>query len=123
MSSNSHLFGLELTGPKELWERMKIYVHLYLYNEEGELLELAQFERITTPPKGSFWEITAPNKAATARLCLYLIPANFPLSDNVADSPPIPLEVRLLRSGEQLQTLQRQVNQWGGDQLLDLPFQ
>ena len=56
--------------------------------------------------------------AAETAVCLYVVPCGLPESDRVSDSPPLKLTLRVLRDGTVIDTLERRVNQFGGDQLI-----
>lgn len=121
MSENLHIYALEAEADPAIWERMNVYLHLYLLNEAGEQTGMASVDNRNEPVVSGL-RVESLIAAARIKLCLYVVPRGLPESRLVSDSPSLTLTLRVLRDGEVIDTLQRRINPWGGDQLVGVEY-
>ncbi len=128
MSTLRHTYALEAEAAGDFWQRMNVYLHLYLYDEQGAqtgMLSAGNREPEGTSSAGEGTPLRLESAATATRIkaCLYVVPREMPASRQVADSPPLSLTLRVLRDGETIDTLPRRINPWGGDQLIGLEYE
>ena len=104
-----HTFTLEAEGDERIWRQMNVHLHLYSFDASADN---------GNDRTGTKLCVTTPIPAAETAVCLYVVPCGLPESDRVSDSPPLKLTLRVLRDGTVIDTLERRVNQFGGDQLI-----
>lgn len=112
-----HTFTLEAEGDERIWRQMNVHLHLYSFDAEGNPCGVASADN-GSDRTGTKLSVTTPVPAAETAVCLYVVPCGLPESDRVSDSPPLKLTLRVLRDGTVIDTLERRVNQFGGDQLI-----
>lgn len=100
-----------------IWRQMNVHLHLYSFDAEGNPCGVASADN-GNDHTGTKLSVTTPVPAAKTAVCLYVVPCGLPESDRVSDSPPLKLTLRVLRDGTVIDTLERRVNQFGGDQLI-----
>ena len=98
-----HTFTLEAEGDERIWRQMNVHLHLYSFDAEGNPCGVASADN-GNDRTGTKLSVTTPVPAAE--------------TDRVSDSPPLKLTLRVLRDGTVIDTLERRVNQFGGDQLI-----
>ena len=139
-----HTFALEAEAEERIWQQMNVYLHLYLYDEQGVqigmwsgallVLDAAHADEQGVQigmcsvqhqqgPAPERLRVESPEAVAQVKVCLYVVPRRLPDSPQVADSPPMNLTLRILRDGKTVDTLHRRINSWGGDQLIGLAYQ
>ena len=100
---------------------MNVYLHLYLYDEQGEQIDMLSTEHKEGPVPQKL-RLESKKKVAQVKICLYVVPRKLPGSSQVADSPPSNLILRIWRDQTIIDTLHRKINSWGGDQLIGLAY-
>lgn len=127
MASALHSYVLEAGASERVRTQMNIYLHLYLYNKEGEQIGMVASDSPGAPPERSDTEmplrVESSVRAAAIRVCFYAVPLHFPASRQVADSPSEKLTLKIIRDGEIIDTLDCTLNPWGGNQLIGLEYQ
>ena len=108
---------LRQKGDERIWRQMNVHRHLYSFDAEGNPCGVASADN-GNDRTGTKLSVTTPVPAAETAVCLYVVPCGLPESDRVSDSPPLKLTLRVLRDGTVIDTLERRVNQFGGDQLI-----
>ncbi len=117
-----HTFALEAEAEERIWQQMNVYLHLYLYDEQGVQIGMCSVQHQQGPAPERL-RVESPEAVAQVKVCLYVVPRRLPDSPQVADSPPMNLTLRILRDGKTVDTLHRRINSWGGDQLIGLAYQ
>ena len=117
-----HTFALEAEADDRIWQQMNVYLHLYLYDEQGVQVGMhsVQHQEGASP---EHLRVESQEAVAQIKVCLYVVPCRLPDSSQVADSPPLNLTLRIFRDGKTIDTLHRRINSWGGDQLIGLAYQ
>ena len=119
-----HIFTLEAEGDERIWRQMNVPLHLYSYDADGNShgVVSADNDASTIHKSGCKLSVSSPAPTAEAAICLYVVPRGLPESDRVSDSPPLKLTLRVLRDGQVIDTMKRQINQFGGDQLINVRY-
>lgn len=117
-----HIFTLEAEGDERIWRQMNVHLHLYSYDAEGNACGVVSADNDTSHKSGKKLSVCTPKPTAEAAICLYVVPRGLPESDRVSDSPPLKLTLRVLRDGQVIDSMKRQVNQFGGDQLINVRY-
>lgn len=113
---------VEVRGEAKIWQRMNVYIHVYLFDDQGTQQEFLQADNREQRTDPRLW-VEVPAAAHEVVVCLYVVPQEYPVSRVVADSPPLKLTLEVRPAGEAktpLHLQERLVNQWGGDQLIGL---
>lgn len=121
MSETSHTYSLEAEADPMIWERMNVYLHLYLLDEEGNQTGMLNADNRDTSSATSI-RLESPEATPRIKICLYVVPRGLPDSRSVSASPPLALTLRVFRGGQLIDTLNRKINPWGGDQLVGLEY-
>ena len=119
-----HIFTLEAEGDERIWRPMYVHLQPYSYDAEGTSCGVvsADNDAKANHKSGKKLSVCTPKPTAEAAICLYVVPRGLPESDRVSDSPPLKLTLRVLRDGQVIDSMTRQVNQCGGDQLINLRY-
>lgn len=108
-------------GEAKIWQQMNVYLHLYLFDEQGVQTTLLTIDN-RTERQNPHLELHVPASVAEILACLYVVPQEFPASTTVADSPPLALTLEAFHADHTVPFFvqQRKINQWGGDQIIGL---
>lgn len=117
-----HIFTLEAEGGERIWRQMNVHLHLYSYDAEGNACGVVSTNNDTSHKSGKKLSVCTPKPTTEAAICLYVVPRGLPESDRVSDSPPLKLTLRVFRDGQVIDSMKRQVNQFGGDQLINVRY-
>ena len=122
METKTHTYRLEAGSENGAWAKMKIYLSLASYDENGTQTGLSSSEFPGGEPgKPSTLETQTP--AAYVTISIYAVPETYPVSSSVGDSPEFKMTYRVFRDDQTIADTDIPVNPWGGVQLIGIKFQ
>ena len=118
---NTVTFRAEATCGHPACERMNLHLNIVALDDRGERIS-SDYADAEPMRRDRTYTVQTSGETAEASVSLYVVPADNPISDRVADTPDFDLCLRIFKNEETLDAKTIKINGWGGNQLIGLRY-
>ena len=118
---NTATFRAEARCEHPACERMNLHLNITALDDRGEPIS-SDYTDAEPMHRDRTYAVRTNDETAEASVSLYVVPADGPVSDRVADTPDFDLSLRILKGEKTLDAKTIKINGWGGNQLIGLRY-